>query len=59
MAGPEYLSSKTVAKELDLALRTVQEWCKQKRFKAYKLGNEWRILKADFEEWKKRNIRAA
>jgi len=52
----EYVSSRSVAQDLDLKVRTVQDWCKRKKFKAYKLGREWRILKSDFEEWKKRNI---
>lgn len=56
MSKLEYISTKTAAAELDLDLSTIQKWIKQGKIKAYKLGKGWRILKPDFEEWKKRNL---
>lgn len=54
MAKLEFVSTATAAQELDLAVRTIQEWCKQKKIKAFKMGHDWRIQKDDWETFKKR-----
>jgi excisionase family DNA binding protein len=50
----DYVSTETAAHELDLEIRTIQNWCKMKKLKAYKLGKEWRIPRPVWDEFKKR-----
>lgn len=57
MAKEEYITTDTIAKELELAKRTVQDWCKQKKIRAFRLGKSWRILRSDFEEAKARLLK--
>lgn len=54
-----WISSKTAAEDMDLAVRTIQEWCKSGKIKAKKLGKDWRILVADWEEFKARILKDA
>lgn len=54
-----YISTKTAAEEIDVAIRTVQEWCKQKKLEAKKMGNDWRIERAVWEDYKARILKAA
>lgn len=55
----KYISTKTAAEELDLSKRTIQEWCKQGKVKAVKMGHDWRIERGDWEEFKARIMKAA
>ena len=56
----EYVSSKTMARELDLSIRTIQEWCKQKKIKtAYKISGDWRVERSIWEEFKQRILTQA
>ena len=60
MALLTYVSSKTMAEELDLKLRTIQEWCKSGKIPdAYKLGHDWRVPRDKWEAFKKRIMKAA
>jgi len=55
----EFISTDTAAVEISVAKRTIQEWCKQKRIKACKFGKDWRILRSDWEQFKKRKMQGA
>lgn len=55
-----YVSSKTMAEELDLKLRTIQEWCKTGKIpNAYKMGHDWRVPRDKWETFKKKLMKAA
>ena len=47
----EYLSVKDVADLLDVTVDTVQEWIRQRKLIAYKIGREYRIKREDFNKF--------
>lgn len=59
MKVKEYITTFTAAKELDLAPRTMQKYCKLGIIKAKRFGKMYMIERETFEEWKARNIVAA
>jgi excisionase family DNA binding protein len=55
----EFVTTKTAAKELDLAVRTIQNMIKEGKIPAKKFGQLYLIDRRQWEEWKARNIVAA
>lgn len=50
-ARTEYLTVDQIAEELDVAKTTVREWIQEKKLKAYKLGRNWKVKRADLEKF--------
>jgi excisionase family DNA binding protein len=46
---PEYLKVAEVATLLRVHVRTVRDWIERGEIPAYKIGNHWRIRRADLE----------
>jgi excisionase family DNA binding protein len=51
----DFLTVEEVATELRLSVATVKRMLRAHRMPGYKLGGEWRIDKAEYEEWKRQN----
>jgi len=49
----EYLTVEEVAQELKYSIETVKRMLRENRMPGYKFGNEWRVDKTEYEEWKK------
>jgi len=49
----EYLTVEEVAQELKYSIETVKRMLRENRMPGYKIGNEWRVDKTEYEEWKK------
>lgn len=49
----EYLTVEEVATELRLSEETVKRMLRNSEMPGYKFGREWRIDRAEFEEWRK------
>lgn len=47
----EFLTPKEVSQLLKVTHQAVIHWIKQGHLKAIKIGGQWRIRKADFEEF--------
>jgi len=47
---PEYLKVEEVAARLKLKEKTIRDWILRGELPAYKLGKEWRIRRADFDQ---------
>lgn len=52
----DYISTKTIAKDLDCSSRTVQGWISDGKLKGAKLMGRLLVTRTEYEEWKKRNI---
>lgn len=49
----DYLTVEEVATELRYSVATVKRMLRRNELPGYKFGNEWRIDKTEYEEWKK------
>ncbi len=49
----DYLTVEEVATELRYSIETVKRMLRKNELPGYKLGNEWRIDKDEYDEWKK------
>ena len=49
----DYLTVEEVATELRYSIETVKRMLRKNELPGYKLGNEWRIDKTEYDEWKK------
>lgn len=49
----EILTAQEVATELKTSVETVKRLLRKDEMPGFKVGNEWRIYRAEFEEWKK------
>jgi excisionase family DNA binding protein len=58
MNDKEFYTAKDLAEKLGLNIMTIYRYIDAKKLKAYKIGKEYRIEKADFEEFLKRNSTA-
>jgi len=54
----DYLTVEEVATELRYSTDTVKRMLRRGDMPGYKLGSEWRIDKAEYEEWKKQRKNA-
>lgn len=52
----QFITTKTAAKELGLATRTIQAFIKEGKLPASKFAGTYFINRKIFEEWKARNI---
>ena len=59
MKVQEFITTVTAAKELDLATRTIQKYCRLGEIKAKRFGKLYMINRKDWEEWKARKMSAA
>lgn len=55
----EFIQTKQAAKEIGMALRTIQVMVRDGRIPARKFGRVYMIERKQWEEWKARNITAA
>lgn len=44
-----FLKVEDIARELDVTIDTVRDWCRTKKLPAYKIGREYRIERSDYE----------
>ena len=44
-----FLTVQEIARELQVKVETVQEWCRSKKLPAYKIGREYRIERREYE----------
>lgn len=51
-----FISTESVAKDLDCSKRTVQHWINTGKLKAEKLFGRWLVDRAYYNEWKKRHL---
>ncbi len=51
MTGKEFYTAQELADKLGVNIMTIYRYIKAKKFKAYKLGKEFRIDKADFKSF--------
>jgi excisionase family DNA binding protein len=49
MTEKEYFSPQEIAEKFNIKPRTVAAWIRQGKLKAIKLGDLWRVHKADLE----------
>lgn len=60
MENKSWISTKTASEDIDLKVRTLQEWCKAGKVPgAFKIGKDWRIPKKNWDEFKKRLMNSA
>lgn len=58
MKPREYITTKTAAKEVDKAPRTIRQYCQLGTIKAKKWGRDYMIERNEWEEFKARKIGA-
>jgi len=49
----DYLTAEEVATELRYSVTTVKRMLRTNEMPGYKFGGEWRIDRAEYEEWKR------
>ncbi len=49
----EYITVKEVSQELGLSIYRVREMLRDDLMPGYREGREWRIVRTQYEEWKK------
>lgn len=54
MSGKEFYTAKDLAEKLDVNIMTIYRYIDAGKLKAYKIGKEFRIDKAEFEAFLKR-----
>ncbi len=54
MSGKEFYTAKDLADKLDVNIMTIYRYIDAGKLKAYKIGKEFRIDKAEFEAFLKR-----
>lgn len=60
MENKTWISIRTASEDIDLAPRTLQEWCKAGKVPgAFKMGKDWRIPTVKWTEFKKRMMKSA
>lgn len=47
----EWLSVDDISKELDVTVDTVRAWIRKKKLRAYKMGRDYRIKRADYNKF--------
>lgn len=47
----EWLSVEKIAQELDVKIGTVRGWIRQKKLRAYRVGNTYRIKREDYDKF--------
>ena len=46
-----YISAETIANEIDVTPKTVRDWLRSGELVGIKVGNSWRIHRADFDRY--------
>lgn len=49
----QILTAQEVATELRTSVETVKRLLRKDEMPGFKVGNEWRVYRSEFEEWKK------
>jgi excisionase family DNA binding protein len=49
--GKEFYTVKEIADTLEVKVETVQNWIRDKKLPAYKIGNTYRVRAEDFERF--------
>ena len=47
----DYVSAETIAEEIDVTPKTVRDWLRTGELVGIKVGNSWRIHRADFDRY--------
>ena len=47
----EWLTVEQIAKELQVPIKSVQAWIRQRKLVAYRPGREYRVKREDFEKF--------
>lgn len=56
MEPKEFVTTNVAAKEMCVARRTIQDWIKEGKVKAYRYGRLYLLNRKDWEEFKARKV---
>lgn len=45
----EVFTPEEISRNYKVEVATIREWCRSKKLKAFKVGRQWRIYRADWE----------